>query len=135
MYCLYCSSQALFFQIFTVLAPAKIGTIASAYHHKAHLIHRGTVLCHDYETEAYLIQFEKKSLGYEWCADFEVASHGLPEKIFPSANDLPKQYCSQLQPNLYGTLTTGTDYGPLLGTYSMNCFTKMKNSDADIFIF
>jgi len=118
-----------------------VGTTVTAYHHKAHLLHRGTVLVHDYATEAYLIQFEKKSLGYEWCADTEVgetimlhclcfieslcilakltlsltmikASHGLPEIIFPLKHEETDQKLS------FGSLPTGTNYGPLIGESS-----------------
>ncbi len=100
-----------------VLAPSQVGTTVTAYHHKAHLLHRGTVLCHDYENEAYLIQFEKKSLGYEWCADFEVASHGLQEVIFPSGEDLPTQNESMQNNTPHGCLPSGTDYASLIGEF------------------
>jgi len=76
------------------------------------LVHRGTVLVHDYSTEAYLIQFEKKALGYEWCADFEIASHGLPEVIFPLKTEENHQQVT------LGRLPTGTNYGPLIGEFS-----------------
>jgi len=108
-------SHVLF--IFIVLAPAQIGTTVTAYHHKAHLLHRGTVLAHDSGAEAYLIQFEKKALGYEWCADFEVASHGLPEVIFPPREEL-QDSDAILTISPCGVLPSGTNYGPLIGKFS-----------------
>jgi hypothetical protein len=49
-----------------VLVPSKVGSMVTAYCHKVHLLHRGIVLSHDYNTGSYLIQFEKKSLGHAW---------------------------------------------------------------------
>jgi len=103
---------------FEVLAPPRIGDTVTAYHHPTHLLHRGNVLCHDHESSAYLIQFEKKSLGYDWCADFEVASHGLPQVIYPSRDKAIERSATSLPFSPYGVLPSGTCYGTLIEFYN-----------------
>ena len=105
----------VFQSIASVLAPPRIGDTVTAYHHPTHLLHRGSVLCHDHESSAYLIQFEKKSLGYDWCADFEVASHGLPQVIYPSRDKAIERSATSLPFSPYGVLPSGTCYGTLIG--------------------
>lgn len=56
----------IYLTLFIVLAPPKVGSTVTVYCHKVHLLHRGTVLSHDYDTGSYLIQFEKKTLGHAW---------------------------------------------------------------------
>merc|ERR1712194_79992 len=62
-----------------------IGRTVTAYHKKAKLLHRGIVLTRNLNTFGYLIQFEKKELGCEFCPDYEVSSHGPPRYIYRSS--------------------------------------------------
>ena len=68
---------------FEVLAAPKVGTTVTAYHKRARLIHRGTILAYNQMTGIYLIQFERKELGWDWVRDIEVATHGVPEILLP----------------------------------------------------
>lgn len=57
----------------------KVGTTVTAIHWKRRVLHRGIVLGHDPRRSGYLVQFERPELGFQFCPDYEVASHGLPD--------------------------------------------------------
>jgi len=48
-------------------------------------LHRGKVLFHDVASARYLVQFERKELGFELCSDTEIARHGAPDILLPAA--------------------------------------------------
>lgn len=88
------------------------------------MLHRGTVLSRTTSPSTYLVQFERKELGYEECPDFDVASHGIPAmlKVSPTNQSLD----AQIDPNRYGDLPYGTTYGPLSGKKSYHSSYRNK---------
>ena len=114
---------------FEVLAPPKIGTTVTAYHRRARLIHRGTILAHNKRTGVYLIQFERKELGWDWVRDIEVAIHGVPEILLPKPNLHNK---SRLEPKYndahHGSLPHGTKFGPLTGKFFVLIFLLLLSN-------
>jgi len=101
---------------YEVLAPIKAGATVTAYNSRAKILHRGTVLTHKHDT--YLVQFERKDLGCEYCPDIEVASHGIPEILKPACDitiGIPVIESQNNTPGRYGSLPYGTSYGPLIG--------------------
>lgn len=69
---------------FEVVAPIPVGATVTAFHKRFRMLQRGVVLFHDVTGKGYLVLFENKHLGYEFCPDTEVASHGAPKFIFNS---------------------------------------------------
>mmetsp|Transcript_30124 Transcript_30124/g.69520 ORF Transcript_30124/g.69520 Transcript_30124/m.69520 type:complete len:383 (+) Transcript_30124:3-1151(+) len=67
--------------LFEVPVAIKVGTTVTAFNRKYRVIHRGIVLAYDLNRCMYLVQFERKELGFEFCPDTEVASHGVPELL------------------------------------------------------
>lgn len=102
-----------------VLAAPRVGATVSAYHRRARMIHRGNVLAH--HKEFYLIQFERRDLGWEWVRDTEIASHGVPEVILTKHNPQTLPYRSGFVSNEYvqdyGSLPYGTSFGQLIGKF------------------
>ena len=91
---------------YDVVEGPRIGSTVSALNKRARIIHRGVVLNKHPGSNGYLIQFERKDLGYEFCPDTEVTSHGVPNVILPASQgttDGPSTPGSGL----------GTTYGPL----------------------
>jgi len=104
---------------YQVLAPIKAGSTVTAYNKGAKILHRGTVLTHKHDT--YLVQFERKDLGCEYCLDVEVASHGIPEILKSACNitvGMPVIEPHTNTPGPYGSLPYGTSYGPLVDYHS-----------------
>lgn len=73
--------------LFEVPRAIEVGTVVTAFCKKYHILHRGMVLDYDFSRRMYLIQFERKELGFEFCPDVEVASHGVPQ-LFTSCDTL-----------------------------------------------
>eukprot|EP00547_Thalassionema_nitzschioides_P001014 CAMPEP_0194207414 /NCGR_PEP_ID=MMETSP0156-20130528/6166_1 /TAXON_ID=33649 /ORGANISM="Thalassionema nitzschioides, Strain L26-B" /LENGTH=1028 /DNA_ID=CAMNT_0038934175 /DNA_START=177 /DNA_END=3263 /DNA_ORIENTATION=+ len=65
--------------LFEVPCAIEVGTVVTAYSKGYNILHRGVVLEYDIDRRMYLIQFERKELGFEFCPDVEVASHGVPQ--------------------------------------------------------
>ena len=94
-----------------------VGATVTAFNKSARLLHRGLILDRDYFKGIlrYRVQFERKELGWEYCADIDVASHG-PPNIMLAAD------CNILDGSLRDTFHQpgkypyGTSYGPLIGT-------------------
>ena len=98
-----------------MLEPIKVGSIVTAYHKKARLLHRGIILARDPVRHSYLVQFERKELGCEFCPDIEISSHGVPEIRLPlneSYNE-PQFHCQEE----LGAVPYGTSYGHFVGRY------------------
>lgn len=66
---------------FEVPAAIKVGMTVTAFNRRYRILHRGMVLAYDIPRNLYLVQFERKELGFEFCEDTEVASHGVPELL------------------------------------------------------
>ena len=64
-----------------VCVPIKVGTTVTAHNTRFNVLHRGMILAYDLKRHMYLIQFEKKELGFDFCKDTEVASHGIPDLL------------------------------------------------------
>lgn len=60
------------------------GTIVTALSRRYRIIQRGVVLSYDKYRARYLVLFENKSYGSEYCPDSEVATHGGPQILFQS---------------------------------------------------
>jgi hypothetical protein len=73
-------ASSLRFQ-YDVPAPIRVGNIVTAYNRKYRVIHRGAVLSYDERSARYLVQFERKEFGHDFCPDTEVASHGIPDLL------------------------------------------------------
>jgi len=69
--------------LFEVPRPINAGTTVTALHRGIDILHRGVVLAYDKSRAQYLVQFERKELGFGFCPDHEVASHGVPQ-LLPS---------------------------------------------------
>eukprot|EP00978_Attheya_sp_CCMP212_P046997 scaffold421184_cov56-Attheya_sp.AAC.2 len=69
---------------YEVPAIIRIGATVTAFNKKAKILHRGIVLAYDARRYGYLVQFERNELGYEFCPDTDVASHGVPEILVPA---------------------------------------------------
>jgi len=99
-----------------VLVPIKVGATVTAYNRRAKILHRGTVLTR--KDNYYLVQFERKDLGCEYCSDIDVASHGIPEILKPACDiaiGMPTSKTQTNTPGRYGSLPYGTSYGSLVG--------------------
>ena len=68
---------------FDIPAPIPFGTAVTAYSTKYEIILRGVVLSHEPKKFAYLIRFDRKEFGCEFCVDYNVASHGGPSILVP----------------------------------------------------
>eukprot|EP00957_Ditylum_brightwellii_P185455 14120987-Ditylum_brightwellii.AAC.1 len=75
------------------------------------------VLTRDIAKQGYLVQFERKTFGCEFCPDTEVASHSVPEIIIPppeialDGSSVEVFVDPRMGP---GALPYGTTYGPLI---------------------
>jgi hypothetical protein len=96
-----------------VPGPIRAGTTVTAYNKRLRILHRGVVLFHDRNAHGYLVQFERKELGFEFCPDTEVASHGVPEILVPPArHHLHGALRLDKHVSDVGTLQYGTRRGP-----------------------
>lgn len=103
---------------YAIPAPIRVGATVTAFNKRFLILHRGVILHHEPSNGAangnYLVQFERKELGYEMCTDTEVASHGVPDILMPAAQSrlsgTPHDY-SKYSDN--GSLPYGTSFGPL----------------------
>jgi hypothetical protein len=80
------------------------------------VVFRGIVLAHDAELNGYLVQFERQELGYQFCRDTEVASHGAPEILVRAADVTLDGTTLGAFSNRHappGALAYGTSYGPV----------------------
>ncbi len=103
---------------FEVPALIRVGSTVTAFHKKSKILHRGTVLLRNSQSNQYLIQFERKELGCEYCPDIEVACHGVPEIIKPSLNlslDGTNIGINRDHNTKPGVLPYGTTYGLIAG--------------------
>ena len=103
---------------FEVPALIRVGTTVTAFHKKSKILHRGTVLLRNSRSNHYLIQFERKELGCEYCPDIEVACHGVPEIIKPSVKlSLDGANIGIIRDHYTkpGVLPYGTTYGLITG--------------------
>jgi hypothetical protein len=98
---------------YDVQAPPRVGTTITAYHPGGRLVHRGTVLYHDKLEGEFLIQFERKELGWDWVSDFEVASHGVPEIIGGYQSNIMDETCTY--DSYSDPFPCATSFAPLLG--------------------
>jgi hypothetical protein len=104
---------------YDVPAPIRVGATVTAYNKRFRILHRGVVLFHDVRGHGYLIQFERKELGHEFCPDTEVAQHGMPEILVRGTNTpLKGSSFGYVGNNLLdaGILAYGTSIGPSIGT-------------------
>jgi hypothetical protein len=69
---------------YEVTATIPVGATVTAFNKRVRVLHRGVVLFHDAKGQGYLVLFERKHLGYEFCPDTEVASHGVPKVLIKS---------------------------------------------------
>jgi hypothetical protein len=97
---------------FDVVAAPRIGSTVSALNKRARIIHRGVVLNKHPGSNGYLIQFERKDLGYEFCPDTEVAAHGVPSVILQASHGATDGSSMGAMSN-HGGIGLGTTYGPL----------------------
>ena len=97
---------------FDVVAGLRIGSTVTALNKRARIIHRGIVLNKHPGSNGYLIQFERKDLGYEFCPDTEVAAHGVPSVIFQASRGATDGSAMGTMPNPRDS-GLGTTYGPL----------------------
>lgn len=80
---------------FDVPASIRPGTKVTAYNKRCGVLNRGTVLFHDPAKKGYVIQFERKELGHEFCPDTEVATlchvewSPVESSLFPDRVSLP----------------------------------------------
>jgi hypothetical protein len=103
---------------YEVPAIIRIGATVTAFNKKAKILHRGIVLAYDARRYGYLVQFERNELGYEFCPDTDVASHGVPEILVPATEfALDGSYIGSFEDphSGPGTLPYGTTYGSLVG--------------------
>lgn len=63
-----------------------VGSTVSAYHKKSRIIQRGVVLLQDKVKHGYVVMFDRKEFGWEFCPDTDVARHGPPNLIVNPAN-------------------------------------------------
>lgn len=104
---------------FDVPAIIDVGAMVTAYSKRCGIIHRGTVLFHDPRAHTYLVQFERKKLGCEICADTEIASHGVPEILLPDSKTAESGFgCGDIPTHLsgVGALAYGAKRFPIMGT-------------------
>ena len=71
---------------FQVPAYIKVGATVTAIHWQRRVLHRGIVLGHDPFRSGYLVQFERQELGFQFCPDYEVATHGMPETLLHASD-------------------------------------------------
>jgi hypothetical protein len=57
------------------------GTIVTAYSTKYRSLQRGTVLAYEPRKLSYLVLFDRKEFGVEFCMDYYVATHGGPDVL------------------------------------------------------
>jgi len=100
------------------LTPIKTGSTVTAYNKRTKLLHRGVVLSiGPLDSNKYLIQFERKELGFEFCIDVEIASHGVKDVLLPANPQVMYGYhpgCNLLDSTTVGKLPYGTTYGTIL---------------------
>lgn len=83
------------------------------------------------DSNKYLIQFERKELGFEFCLDVEISSHGVKEVLLPA--NPRKMYGSQPRSHLsmtstmVGELAYGSTYGTILNFNEDLTEEKLKN--------
>lgn len=101
---------------FEVPGYIKVGSTVTAIHWKRKVLHRGIVLGHDPVRSGYLVQFERQELGFQFCPDYEVATHGMPATLIHATSTtleglkLGGFADRNAQP---GELPYGTSYGPM----------------------
>ena len=70
------------------------------------------------DSNKYLIQFERKELGFEFCLDVEIASHGIKEVLLPAKPHVMYGYqpghIMGFKSTSVGDLAYGSTYGTIL---------------------
>jgi hypothetical protein len=101
---------------YDVPAYIRVGATVTAFHSRFRVVFRGIVLAHDAGRNGYLVQFERQELGYQFCRDTEVASHGAPEVLVRAADvtlDGTTLGAFSNRHAVPGALSYGTSYGPM----------------------
>lgn len=70
---------------YDVPSPIRVGSVVTALSKRYRIIQRGVVLSFDEENARYLVLFENREYGSEYCPDTEIASHGGFEALIPMA--------------------------------------------------
>lgn len=114
------------------MTPIKTGSIVTAYNKRAKLLHRGVVLSKGpLDSNKFLIQFERKELGFEFCMDVEIATHGVKDVLLP-ANPRAlyghQSGCSiGIKSIPVGELAYGSTYGTILNFNKGLSKEKLRN--------
>lgn len=115
----------------------RVGATVTAIHWKQRVLHRGIVLAHDPVRSGYLVQFERQELGFQFCPDYEVSSHGVPEiMIQTTSSSLEATNLGGFADHhsKMGDLPYGTSYGPMyvdrLDPTKSDKLAKMSRLDA-----
>jgi hypothetical protein len=98
---------------YDVPAPIRVGNIVTAYNRKYRVIHRGVVLSYDERSARYLVQFERKEFGHDFCPDSEVASHGISELLFRA----PERTLAASVTGVAGDANNATENLPCTSTF------------------
>jgi hypothetical protein len=109
---------------FDIPAPIQAGATVAAYNKQFRVLHRGVVLSHDQAKHGYLIHFDRKELGYEFCPDTEVASYGPPTVLIHAAGSSTPETTLMARRNSWaniGPLTYICDDGQSLGKCASHC--------------
>jgi hypothetical protein len=105
---------------YDVNATIRLGRVVTAYSRKYRILQRGVVLSYDDRKARYLVQFESKEFGNEFCPDSEVASHGIPELLIPA----PDRTLTGSNDKNCGYYISGDPSQPLVGTTSVSGIRK-----------
>lgn len=103
---------------YDVPAPIKVGTLVTAFNRRYRVIHRGVVLSYDRPHGRYLVQFERKEFGHDFCPDSEVAAHGIPQLLMRAPEKTLGAATEGFlgsQSNGQGGLSCTSSYGPVPG--------------------
>jgi DIRP len=106
---------------YAIPAPIRVGATVTAYNKRFLILHRGVVLFHDAVNARFLVQFERSELGFQFCSDTEVASHGVPNVLMPPATRqlCPSPYKASTGSFLEtGEMPYGTSHRPIPGNCS-----------------
>lgn len=72
--------------MYEIPAAISVGSTVSAYNKRARMVQRGVVLLHDKVKPGYIVMFDRKELGCEFCPDTDVARHGPPNLLIEPSN-------------------------------------------------
>jgi hypothetical protein len=72
--------------IYEIPAAISVGSTVSAYNKRARMVQRGVVLLQDKVKHGYIVMFDRKGLGCEFCPDTDVTRHGPPNLLIEPSN-------------------------------------------------